>query len=99
MGIAELSFRETGQHFGRNQGTVMLICHLWMSFLGQSHPPRCTIARDDKRITRMTVMDHAATSRAIAQHIWSFTYHSVSACTIRSHLKQKGMRARHSLLR
>ncbi|GFV51315.1 hypothetical protein TNCV_3615131 [Trichonephila clavipes] len=58
---------------------------------GQSHPPRYTTARDDKRIVRMTVMDRPATSRAIEQHIQSVTHHLVSSGTIRRHLQQSGM--------
>ncbi|GFW88950.1 transposable element Tc1 transposase [Trichonephila clavipes] len=48
-----LSFREIGQRVGRNQATVMRICHLWMQEKtadrrGRLHPHHCTTARDDK---------------------------------------------------
>ncbi|GFX17004.1 HTH_38 domain-containing protein [Trichonephila clavipes] len=50
-----LSFREIGQRVRQNQATVMRICHRWMQEevtdrQGRSHPPRCTIVRDDRRI-------------------------------------------------
>ncbi|GFW23360.1 HTH_38 domain-containing protein [Trichonephila clavipes] len=65
-------FREIDQRVGRNQSTLMRICHLWMqeetmNRWGRSHPPRCTTACDDRWIVRMTVMDRATTSRTIAQ--------------------------------
>ncbi|GFT64882.1 hypothetical protein TNCV_2256941 [Trichonephila clavipes] len=58
---------EIGQRVGRNQATVVRICHRWMQEetmdrRGGSHPPRCTIARDIRRIVRMAVMDCATTS-------------------------------------
>ncbi|GFS94635.1 transposable element Tc1 transposase [Trichonephila clavipes] len=66
-----LSFREIGQLVGRNQATVMWICHHWMQEETkdrrcQSHPLQCTTAHDGRRILRMEVMDRAATSRNIA---------------------------------
>ncbi|GFV25927.1 transposable element Tcb1 transposase [Trichonephila clavipes] len=99
----EVSFREIGQHVGQNKATVMWICHRWMQEetsdrWGRSHPLRFTTAHDDRRIAHLTVMDHAATSRIIAQLIQSVTHHSVSACTIRRRMQQTGMSARHSLL-
>ncbi|GFW42558.1 HTH_Tnp_Tc3_2 domain-containing protein [Trichonephila clavipes] len=48
---------------------------------------------------RFALMDHAASSRTIAQHFQSVTHHSVSTCTIRRHLQQNGMSARRLLLR
>ncbi|GFV07961.1 transposable element Tc3 transposase [Trichonephila clavipes] len=62
-------------------------------------PPCCTTARDARRIVRMAMMDHAATSRTIAQQIQSVLHHSVSARTIRRRLQQSGMPARRPLLR
>ncbi|GFS98828.1 transposable element Tc3 transposase [Trichonephila clavipes] len=67
-----LCFREIGQRVGQNQATVMPICHRWMQEVktdrrGGSLPPRCTTARDERRILHITVMDSAATSRTIAQ--------------------------------
>ncbi|GFV95778.1 transposable element Tcb1 transposase [Trichonephila clavipes] len=62
---------------------------------GRSHPPRCTTVHDDRGIVRMAVMDRAATLRTIAQQ----THHSVSARTNRRRLQQRGMSARHPLLR
>ncbi|GFX30062.1 transposable element Tcb1 transposase [Trichonephila clavipes] len=63
------------------------------------HPPRCTTARDDRRTVRMTVMDHAATSRIIAQQIQSVTHHSVSDRNIRRRLQQSGISVGYLLLR
>ncbi|GFV77107.1 transposable element Tcb1 transposase [Trichonephila clavipes] len=51
------------------------------------------------RIVRMAVVGCAATSRIIAQHIQSFTHHSVSSRTIRRRLQQSGMSTRRPLLR
>ncbi|GFV82824.1 transposable element Tcb1 transposase [Trichonephila clavipes] len=82
---------ELGQRIGRNQATVMRICPRWIQEKtteqrGQSPPSRCATAREDRRIVRMAVMDHAATSRTIAQRIQSVTHHSECSCTIRHHL-------------
>ncbi|GFX73732.1 hypothetical protein TNCV_4290481 [Trichonephila clavipes] len=73
---SELSFIKIGQDVARNQATVMRVCHHWiqdetMDQSGQSPLPSFTIARDDRRIVRMAVMDLAATSRIMAQHIQS----------------------------
>ncbi|GFU64304.1 transposable element Tcb1 transposase [Trichonephila clavipes] len=46
----------------------------------------------------MAVTDRSVTSRTVAQHIESVTYHSVSARTIRRRLQQSDLSARHSLL-
>ncbi|GFX31902.1 transposable element Tc3 transposase [Trichonephila clavipes] len=69
-----LYFREIGGDVGRNQATVMRICHRWVQEettdqLGRSHRSRWSTARDDRRIVRMTVMDHAVTSRTIPQQL------------------------------
>ncbi|GFX89323.1 uncharacterized protein TNCV_1340221 [Trichonephila clavipes] len=47
----------------------------------------------------MTVRNHAATSRTIAQEIQCITYHSAFACTIQRHLQQSGKSARRPMLR
>ncbi|GFS57666.1 putative DD41D transposase [Trichonephila clavipes] len=47
----------------------------------------------------MSVIDHTATSRIIAQQIKSITHHSVSTSTIRRRLQQSEMSARRPLLR
>ncbi|GFW85133.1 transposable element Tcb1 transposase [Trichonephila clavipes] len=67
---------------------------------GRSHPPQCTIPREDRQIVRMAVAvtDHSVTSRTVAQHIESVTHHSVSARTIRHRLQQSGLFARRPLL-
>ncbi|GFT83549.1 transposable element Tcb1 transposase [Trichonephila clavipes] len=78
-----LSFREIGSRVGRNQTT---------------HPPEYTTSREDRQIVRMEVTDRSFTSRNIAQHIESLTYHSVSARTIRRRLQQSGLSARRPLL-
>ncbi|GFV17040.1 uncharacterized protein TNCV_655931 [Trichonephila clavipes] len=87
------SFREIGQHVGRNQAIVMGICHRWVQEettdrRGQLHSPRCTTAHEDKRIVCIAVMDRAATSRTMVQQILSVSHHSVPARTIRRHLQQ-----------
>ncbi|GFV00479.1 transposable element Tc1 transposase [Trichonephila clavipes] len=66
----------------------MGICYRWMQEettdrRSRSHPPRCTTTRNDRRIVLMAVMNHAATSRTIAQQIQSVTPHLMSARTIR----------------
>ncbi|GFX63527.1 transposable element Tc1 transposase [Trichonephila clavipes] len=99
-----LSFRKNGQCVGRNQAPVMWICHHWMQEettdrWGQSHPPRCITARDDRWIVRMIVIDSAATSQTIAQQVQTVTQHSVLARTIRRRFQQSGMSARRPLLR
>ncbi|GFU25224.1 transposable element Tcb1 transposase [Trichonephila clavipes] len=98
-----LSFRKIGSRVGRNQTTVMRICDRWMQEgttdrRGRSHPPQCTISREDRQIVCMAVMDRSVTSRTIAQHIESVTHHSVSARTIRRRLQQSGLSARRPLL-
>ncbi|GFX26188.1 transposable element Tcb1 transposase [Trichonephila clavipes] len=98
-----LSFRETGNHVGRNQTTVMRICDHWMQEgttdrRGRSHPPQCTTSREDRQIVHMAVTDRSVTSRTIAQHTESVTHHSVSAHTIRRCLQQSGLSARRPLL-
>ncbi|GFU14513.1 transposable element Tcb1 transposase [Trichonephila clavipes] len=62
-----LSFREIGRRVGRNQTTVMRICDRWMQEgtidrRGRSHPPHCTISREDKQNVRMAVTDRSVTS-------------------------------------
>ncbi|GFV77953.1 transposable element Tc1 transposase [Trichonephila clavipes] len=52
-----LSFREIGQLVGRNQATVMWMCHRWKQEettdrWGRSLLPHCTTARDDKWIAQ-----------------------------------------------
>ncbi|GFY33611.1 transposable element Tcb1 transposase [Trichonephila clavipes] len=81
----------------------MWICDRWMQGgttdrRGRSHPPQCTTSREDRKIVRMAVTDRSITSRTIAQHIESVTYHSVSARTIRRSLQQSGLSARCPLL-
>ncbi|GFT79099.1 transposable element Tcb1 transposase [Trichonephila clavipes] len=63
-----------------------------------SYPPRCTTARDDRRIVRMTVTDRAATSRSTEQQIQSYSTY-VSTGTIRRRSQQSGMSARRPFLR
>ncbi|GFV52097.1 transposable element Tcb1 transposase [Trichonephila clavipes] len=65
---------------------------------GRPHPPQCTTSREDRQILRMTVTDLSLTLRTIAQHIESVTHHSVSVRTIRRHLQQSGLSARHPFL-
>ncbi|GFT58100.1 transposable element Tcb1 transposase [Trichonephila clavipes] len=98
-----LSVREIGSRVGRNQKTVMWICDRWMQKCMtdrrvRSHLPQCTTSREDRQIVRMAVTDDSITSRTVAQHIESVTYHSVSARTIRRCLQQSGLSARCPLL-
>ncbi|GFT24698.1 transposable element Tcb1 transposase [Trichonephila clavipes] len=98
-----LSFRKIGSRVGRNQTTVMRICDRWIQEgttdrRGRSHPPQCTISREDRQIVRMAVTDRSVTSRTVAQHIGPVTHHSVSARTIRRRLQQSGLSARRPLL-
>ncbi|GFX81841.1 transposable element Tcb1 transposase [Trichonephila clavipes] len=98
-----LFFRKIGSRVGRNQTTVMWICNRWMQEgtkdqRGRSHLPQCTTSREDRQIVRMAVTDCSVTSRTVAQHIESVTYHSVSTRTIRRRLKQSGLSARRPLL-
>ncbi|GFV25124.1 transposable element Tcb1 transposase [Trichonephila clavipes] len=60
----ELSFKEIFSCVGRNQTTVIRICHRWMKEgrtdrSGRSHPLQCTTSREDKQIVRMAVTDHS----------------------------------------
>ncbi|GFW39656.1 transposable element Tcb1 transposase [Trichonephila clavipes] len=80
-----LSFKEIGQRVGRNQATVMRICHPWMQEetrdqRGRLHSPCCTTTRDDRQIVLMTEMNQAVTSRILSQQF--VMHHSVSARTI-----------------
>ncbi|GFU40253.1 hypothetical protein TNCV_3112011 [Trichonephila clavipes] len=73
--VRQLGFsREIGLRVGRNRATVMRMCHRWTQEettdrWRPSHIPHCTTTCDDRRIVRMAVMDHTATSQAIAQQI------------------------------
>ncbi|GFS96036.1 transposable element Tcb1 transposase [Trichonephila clavipes] len=50
------------------------------------------------QIVRITVTDRSVTSRTVAQHIESVTYHLVSARTIRRRLQQSGLSVRRPLI-
>ncbi|GFT95733.1 hypothetical protein TNCV_311061 [Trichonephila clavipes] len=52
-----------------------------------------TIRREDRHVTRMVVMDRAATSRALNQELWSFARQQVSTRTVRRRLLQHGLSA------
>ncbi|GFT67735.1 transposable element Tcb1 transposase [Trichonephila clavipes] len=98
-----LFYREISSSVGRNQATVMWICHRWMKEgtmdrHGRSHPPQCTTSLEDRQIVRMALTDRSVISRIIAQHIVSVTHHSVSARTIRRRLQQIALSARRPLL-
>ncbi|GFV04981.1 transposable element Tcb1 transposase [Trichonephila clavipes] len=59
-------FREIGSRVGRNETTIMRICHRWMQEgttdrRGRSHPLQCTTSREDRKIVRMAVMDRSVT--------------------------------------
>ncbi|GFY32381.1 transposable element Tcb1 transposase [Trichonephila clavipes] len=64
----------------------------------RSHPPRCTAARDDRRIVYMAVMERSATSRTITQQMQSVTHQLLSTGTIRHSLRQSGMSAKRPYL-
>ncbi|GFV02513.1 hypothetical protein TNCV_3438281 [Trichonephila clavipes] len=78
--------REIDQCVGRNQATVMRICHRMIQGettdqRGRSYPPRSITVHDDSRIARMAEMDRAAPSRTIAQQNHFITHHSVFVVT------------------
>ncbi|GFY22793.1 transposable element Tc1 transposase [Trichonephila clavipes] len=89
------------------EAIAIQIYHLWMQEermermdrRGRSHPPRCTPAREGRRIARRAAMDRAATSQTISQHNQSVAHHSVSARIIRRRLHQSGISAKRPLLR
>ncbi|GFV93679.1 uncharacterized protein TNCV_365801 [Trichonephila clavipes] len=75
---------EIGQRVGRNQASLMRICHRWMkeenmNRRDRSQPSRCTTAHDKRWIVRIAVINRVATSRTIAQQIRHVTHHSLSA--------------------
>ncbi|GFW29156.1 transposable element Tcb1 transposase [Trichonephila clavipes] len=81
----------------------MRICDRWIQKgttdrRGRSHPPQCITSLEGRQIVPMAVTDRSVTSRTVAQHIESVTYHSVSARTIRRRLQQSGLSARCPLL-
>ncbi|GFS72230.1 transposable element Tcb1 transposase [Trichonephila clavipes] len=97
-----LFFKEIGSRVGRNQTTVMRICHRRMQEgttdrRSRSHPPQCTTSCEDRQIVRMAVTDRSVSSRTVAPHIECVT-HSMSARTIRRRLQQSGLSARRPLL-
>ncbi|GFW16713.1 transposable element Tcb1 transposase [Trichonephila clavipes] len=98
-----IRYLEIGSRVGRNQTTVIRICHRLMQEgttdqRGRSHPPQCTTSCEERKIVRMAVTDRSVTSRTIAHHIESVTHHSVSARTIRRRLQQSGLSTRRPLL-
>ncbi|GFV31872.1 transposable element Tc1 transposase [Trichonephila clavipes] len=60
---------------------------------------QCITAHDDMLIVCMTGVDHAATSRNIAQLFQSVTHHSLFARTIRRRLQKSGISVKRPLLR
>ncbi|GFU99848.1 transposable element Tcb1 transposase [Trichonephila clavipes] len=83
-----LSFRKISNRVRRNQKTIMRICDRWMkegmtNRRGRSHPPQCTISREDRQIVHMTVTDRSVRSRSVAQLNESVTHLSVSIRTMR----------------
>ncbi|GFX86311.1 transposable element Tcb1 transposase [Trichonephila clavipes] len=81
----------------------MQICDRWMQEgtidrHGRSHPPQYTTSRENRQIVRIAMTDRSVTSRTVAQHIESVTYHSLYARTIRRRLQQSGLTASRPLL-
>ncbi|GFT03792.1 HTH_Tnp_Tc3_2 domain-containing protein [Trichonephila clavipes] len=60
---------------------------------GSQRPP-ITSSREDRHVTRMVLMDRAATSRALSQELVSFARQQVSTRTVRRLLLQYGLSAR-----
>ncbi|GFV04381.1 transposable element Tcb1 transposase [Trichonephila clavipes] len=53
----DILLREIGSRVGRNQTNVMRLCGHWMKEgttdrRGRSHPPQCTLSREDRQIVR-----------------------------------------------
>ncbi|GFW53102.1 hypothetical protein TNCV_3293511 [Trichonephila clavipes] len=64
-----LFFREIGQRVGRNQATVMRICHRWMQKETTNRPRPSSIARDGSR-------SHITTDSAYYASFGVHSYHS-----------------------
>ncbi|GFW77221.1 transposable element Tcb1 transposase [Trichonephila clavipes] len=98
-----LSFRKIGSRVGRSETTVKRICDRWIQELttdrrGRSHPPQCTISREDRQIVSMAVTHRSVTSRTVTHHTESVTQNSVSVRIIRRRLQESGLSARRPLL-
>ncbi|GFV95257.1 HTH_Tnp_Tc3_2 domain-containing protein [Trichonephila clavipes] len=57
-------------------------------------PMTITSSREDRRVTRMALTDHAATSRVLRQELGSFARQQVSARTVRRRFLQHRLSAR-----
>ncbi|GFY07532.1 HTH_Tnp_Tc3_2 domain-containing protein [Trichonephila clavipes] len=66
---------------------------IWNAVLDLNFPP-ITSSREDMHVTRMALMDRAATSRSLSQELGSFARQQVSARTIRRRMLQHGLSAR-----
>ncbi|GFX96954.1 HTH_Tnp_Tc3_2 domain-containing protein [Trichonephila clavipes] len=84
--------------------TVSRISNQWVldgnteRHAGSQRPP-ITSSGEDKHFTRMTLMDRAATSRALDQESGSFARQQVSAGTVRRRLQQHRFSALRPWLR
>ncbi|GFV09849.1 HTH_Tnp_Tc3_2 domain-containing protein [Trichonephila clavipes] len=58
-----------------------------------------TSSREDRHITRIALMDRAATPRVLSQELGSFVRQQVSARTVRRRLQQQGLSSQRSWLR
>ncbi|GFX59010.1 transposable element Tc1 transposase [Trichonephila clavipes] len=89
----------------RNLGERAKLASFFVTTFGVYDGPTWSIAstsgntsREDRQIVSKIVTGHSVTSRTMAQHFESVTYHSVSACTIRRRFQQSGLSAIRPLL-
>ncbi|GFV35977.1 HTH_Tnp_Tc3_2 domain-containing protein [Trichonephila clavipes] len=88
-----LSYHSIAVHVGRDPMTVRIIWNRWVDdgnterLAGSQRPP-ITSSREDRHVTRMTLMDRAATSRSLSQELGSFARQQVTARTVRRRLQR-----------
>ncbi|GFW70405.1 HTH_Tnp_Tc3_2 domain-containing protein [Trichonephila clavipes] len=82
-GLCGLSYRSTAARVGRDTTTVSRMWNRWfqdgnMERRAGSQRPPITSSREDRHVTRMTLMDHASMSGALSQELGSFARQQVS---------------------
>ncbi|GFV89246.1 HTH_Tnp_Tc3_2 domain-containing protein [Trichonephila clavipes] len=85
----------------------MIVSRLWNRWVQDgnterrpvSQLPPITSSRGERHVTHMTLIDYAATSRALREELGSFARQQVSAPTVRQPLQQHGLSARRPWLR
>ncbi|GFV35649.1 HTH_Tnp_Tc3_2 domain-containing protein [Trichonephila clavipes] len=95
-----LSYRNIAAGVGRYPKTVSRIWNQWVQDSNTDHRagsqlPPITSNREDKHVTRMVLMDRAATSSIPSQELASFARQQVSTQTVRRVVQQH----RHSVRR